>query len=61
MLLDSHDVRYPPLNWDRLGAIHAACERATKELQHEDMWTTTVVMPLLLEALQSSALEGRLV
>lgn len=61
MLLDSHNARYPPLNWNRLGDIHAACEHATRELQHEDMWTTAVVVPLLQEALQPSALKARLV
>lgn len=61
MLLDSHNARYPPLSWERLTAIHASCERAINEMQDDDMWTTAVVMPLLQEALHSSALEARLV
>jgi hypothetical protein len=61
MLLDCHNAKYPPLNWDSLHAIHAASEQAVRELRHEDMWTTKVVSPLLQEALQKTSLEAHLV
>jgi hypothetical protein len=58
MLLDLNTAKYPPLNRVHLESIHSACERAIREIQNEDTWATEVVIPVLREGLQSTALEA---